>query len=195
MPAETLGTTVIESESFLEPTRYRVRYQCQDCGHRYSKTVKAVPKVDPPCPNKACAAAREVLALKAELANMKAMIESGAAPAQIGKKVVVKAVDETARIVMEDYNMTNLKDNIRQGESVAPKLPPVQQRAADNYFGGGALASRGMNARQTELLGRRAIAGAFRNMAVPPTAIVPGAAQGQSPLRVLRTEPLGGGKR
>ena len=31
--------------------------------------------------------------------------------------------------------MTDLKDNVRQGESVAPKLAPEQQRQADNYFG------------------------------------------------------------
>jgi hypothetical protein len=115
--------------------------------------------------------------------------------AQIGKNVRVKAVDETAKIVMEDYQMTDLKDNIRHGENVAPKLPPAQQKAADNYFGNAGLKAAGINEKQAALLGRRAIAGAFRDMSVPPTVVQgTGHRQGESPMRRVGVENIQGKK-
>lgn len=62
---------------------------------------------------------------------------SNRAPGIIGTNVHVKAIDETAKIVMEDYGHTDMRDDVRPGETMAPKLPPAQQAAADNYFGGG----------------------------------------------------------
>jgi len=185
---ETVEVEMMEPEGYLQPRKVRVTYQCDDCGRTYKRVFKAVPKNDPPCPNPRCAAAREMAAMKRELENLKAMVASGSAPAQIGNKVVVKAVDETAKIVMEDYNMTNLRDGIRPGESVAPPLPPQQQAAADAYFGGKGMMQRGMSKQQVDLLARRAASGAFRNMAVAPTEIAPGAKSGESPLRVVRRE-------
>ena len=130
--------------------------------------------------------------MKKQMANFQQMLAEGQGPSQIGNKIVVKAVDETAKIVMEDYNMTNLKDNIRHGESVAPKLPGQQQALADNYFGGGGLRAAGISSKQAQALGRRAIAGAFRNTALNPGSIqLPDVKNGQSPLRVMRTEPTG----
>ena len=58
------------------------------------------------------------------------------APAAVGMSVGVKAIDETASIVMQDYGLTDMRSDVRQGESAAPKLPPVLQRQADNFFGG-----------------------------------------------------------
>ena len=188
----TLGIDTEKSESFLEPTKYKIKYQCELCGHEYSRTFKAIPIKDPPCPSKACAAKQEIEALKRQMANLQKMIEDQHAPSQIGNKVVVKAVDETAKIVMEDYKMTDLKDNIRHGESVAPKLPGQQQALADNYFGGGGLRAAGISSKQADALGRRAIAGAFRSTSLNPGAIqLPDVRNGQSPLRVMRTEPTG----
>jgi hypothetical protein len=188
----TLGIDMDKSESFLEPTKYKIRYQCELCGHEYSRTYKAVPIKDPPCPSKSCLAKQELASLKKQIENLQRMVEEGRGPGQIGDKVVVKAVDETARIVMEDYKMTDLKDNIRHGESVAPKLPGQQQTLADNYFGGGGLRAAGINSKQAEALGRRAIAGAFRNTSLNPGSIqLPDVRNGQSPLRVMRTEPTG----
>lgn len=62
---------------------------------------------------------------------------SNRAPGIIGGNVQIKAIDETAKIVMEDYGYTNLRDDVRPTETMTPKLPPAQQAAADNYFGGG----------------------------------------------------------
>jgi len=188
----TLGIDMDKSDSFLEPTKYKIRYQCELCGHEYSRTFKAVPVKDPPCPNKACLAQQELASLKKQVENLQRMVQEGHAPGLIGDKVVVKAVDETARIVMEDYKMTDLKDGIRHGEAVAPKLPGQQQTLADNYFGGGAMQAAGINKKQADLLGRRAISGAFRSAALNPASIqLPDVRNGQSALRMMRTEPTG----
>ena len=47
----TLGIDMDKSDSFLEPTKYKIRYQCELCSHEYSRTFKAVPVKDPPCPS------------------------------------------------------------------------------------------------------------------------------------------------
>ena len=188
----TLGIDMDKSDSFLEPTKYKIRYQCELCSHEYSRTFKAVPVKDPPCPNKACLAQQELASLKKQVENLQRMVQEGHAPGLIGDKVVVKAVDETARIVMEDYKTTDLKDGIRHGEAVAPKLPGQQQTLADNYFGGGAMQAAGINKKQADLLGRRAISGAFRSAALNPSSIqLPDVRNGQSALRMMRTEPTG----
>jgi hypothetical protein len=167
------GTELLEPEGYMQPRKVRVSFQCGDCGHEWSRVYKTVPAKDPPCPNKACSDASQLAQLRHENENLRRMLEEGRPPAQIGKNPTVKAVDTTAEIVMQDYGMTDLRDNIRQGESVAPKLPPAQQKAADTYFAPEAGRSAGMNKKQVDLLKRRAVAGAFRNMAVPPTAIMP----------------------
>jgi len=188
----TLEINMNKSDTFLEPTKYKIRYKCELCDHEYTRTYKAIPINDPPCPSKACIVKQELVAMKKQMDNFQRMLESGQGPGQIGNKIVVKAVDETARIVMEDYQMTDLKDNIRQGEAVAPKLPGQQQTLADNYFGGRSLQAAGINKKQADLLGRRAISGAFRSAALNPASIqLPDVKNGQSPLRVMRTEPTG----
>lgn len=178
-----------DQEAFMPQRRYRIRYRCDKCGHEWSRTYKCIPAKDPACPNKSCAEQSEIEELRRQVANLTRMLESGTPPAQIGRNVKTKAVDATADIVMSDYKLTDLKDSIRPGESMAPKLPPAQQAAADNYFGGGAMKAAGISAKQASLLGRRAIAGAYRNMAVPPSTIMPQQVRsGNSPLTLLRTE-------
>ena len=71
-----------------------------------------------------------------------------------------KCVDKTAEIVMTDYGMTNLKDNVRVGENMAPKLTPRLQTAADNMFGG---KSRRDLKLDTAKLARQAMSGALRD--------------------------------
>ena len=117
------------------------------------------------------------------------MLEEQRAPGLIGASVMVKAVDATAEIVMQDYKLTDLKDNVRAGESIAPKLPPAQQALADGMFGGGTHGLqvkdpqtgqvRSLQAERMNRLGQRAIAGHFRASAVPPNAIIPARACGR----------------
>lgn len=47
----------------------------------------------------------------------------------------IKAIDMTAEIVMQDYKISDLKSDVRPGESMAPKLDPGRQMVADNMFG------------------------------------------------------------
>jgi hypothetical protein len=144
MPEETkyLGYTPQKSDGYMEPDRYRVKCRCLRCGHEYSRVYKVVPTTDPPCPKKTCkeAIARESAAKMAE--NVEAMIESGEAPGHIGDKVIVKAIDETAKIVMEDLKMTDLKDRIKPGETMVPPLTLRQQKMSQNFWGGARLQDR-----------------------------------------------------
>lgn len=191
-----LGYETVEEEGYLQPKKFKISYRCERCNHEYSRTFKAIPKNDPPCPNKSCSDKAELASLRKQIENLTRMVSEGMAPAQTGKNVRVKAVDQTAQIVMEDYQMTDLKDNIRHGEGVAPKLPGDQQRVADNMFNGGAMQAAGMSKRQVENLGRRAIAGAYRNMAVAPNAMLPTEVRnGQAPLRQIGTEIINERKR
>ena len=205
------GFEPVETGPF-EPTKQRFNYHCDRCGHDWHKLAYAVPKKNPKCPNRSCVEIAELADLRTKYNNLERMLLDGRAPAHIGANTTVKAVDYTANAVMEDYKLTDLKDGIRQGEDMAPKLPPAQQQQADNYFVG-APAPAGqpatgptgfrdtkvadfktgrphtIKAKQMEMLGRRAIAGAFRGMAVAPTAVVPEAAkQIGSPIVRVRTE-------
>lgn len=67
------------------------------------------------------------------------MNESHCPPA-MGASNFTKAMDITADIVMKDCNLTNLQDNLRAGDSMAPKLQgtdstgiPLEQRV-DQVF-------------------------------------------------------------
>jgi hypothetical protein len=203
MTVESQGFDVIEPEQYLGPKSYKFHYRCAICGTEYSRTCKAPPKKDPPCPNTGCEDKARIAELEKSLANLTRMLESGVPPAQIGHKVVVKAVDETAKVVMEDYGMTNLRDNVGPGEAVAPKLPAPQQAQADAYFGAqggfkphqipsitGMQGHQGLTKAQTDLLGRRALSGAFRNMATTPGNTKIRGQSGESPLTRVGIEKL-----
>lgn len=60
----------------------------------------------------------------------------------------IKAIDTTADIVMQDFKMGDLKDSVRTGDIMAPKLPPAQQAKADNFFSGGKKNGLPFNTRQ-----------------------------------------------
>lgn len=61
--------------------------------------------------------------------------------------------------------MTNLRDHLREGESMAPKLPPAQQEKVDNFWGGPRKAKlrEAMPANlQPSNVGAAALGGAYR---------------------------------
>lgn len=126
----------------MEKERYRVRCRCLRCGHIYSRIIKKITDPDPPCPKKVCRQAIAAEQALRESDNVQAMIETGETPGHIGANVKVKAIDETAKIVMEDYNMTDLKDNMRAGDSMAPQLTPRQRAMSENFWGGKRLSDR-----------------------------------------------------
>lgn len=165
-------------EGFMQPSRKRITFECPQCGHRWTRTFKAEPAKNPDCPNKHCSDKRELRALQQQVANLTRMLESGQAPAQIGNNHRNKAIDTTAEIVMHDHKLTDLKDSIRPGEAMAPKLPIPMQKAADNFFSGGAPAlgtgqPMSRMAKRMQALGQRAIAGGMRDAAVAPNQVLP----------------------
>lgn len=193
MPLDTdyIGREEVGADSYLGQTKYRISCKCLRCGNVYSKIVAKLTDDNPPCPKKKCREAIKAEAQAAMERNLRAMIEAERGPATIGSNITVKAIDKTAEIVQSDYGLTNLKDNIREGEIMAPRLPPKQQDAADNFFSGKVNVAGGdaRRKRQMDLLGRRAIAGAFRGMAMNPGQVVQGT-PGQSALRKIGTEKL-----
>lgn len=207
MTTEFIGTEHLPPEGFVEPhRRFKITYRCSECDHEFSRTYRVIPKKDPPCPNKTCEIELKLRQAEIENARMTQMLADRTGPAHIGGNTQVRAIDATADIVMTDYKMTDLKDRVEPGEGMAPKLDPGKQAAADNYFGGQGLGRaapseqvatdfatgqrRTIDPRVMERIGRRAIAGGFRSMAVPPNAVTPDAVRGQPGLTKVRDEPL-----
>ena len=139
---EYLGRSAVKGDGYMEPDRYRVKCRCLRCGHVYSRIIKRLTDPDPPCPKKACKAEITKEQAAKEARHVEAMIESGETPGHIGENVRVKAIDATAEIVMQDYGMTDLKDNTRQGEAMVPNLTPRQQIMNKNFWGGGKMKDR-----------------------------------------------------
>lgn len=188
-----LGTDTLPPQQYLGPKVYRITCRCDVCLEEFSWETTKLTARNRACPNPVCVATRrEENRIKVER-NRAKILEERRGPATIGDKPVVKAIDTTAEIVMEDYGMTDLRDNIREGDAVAPKLPAAQQRQADGFFGGKAVqAERGGGAgdKLAQLIRARALSGRYRGMAINPTVTNFGRPQGESPLQVVRTEQI-----
>lgn len=175
-------------DGYLTPRRYKVTAVCNICGGEFHWITTKLDGKDRPCPKRACKDAVLEAEVERRARNLAKMLEEQRAPAQIGKNKRTKAIDATANIVMEDHHMTNLNDNIRPGEAMAPKLAPHLQKQADGFFGGGAAAGgNSAMARRMNQLGQRALAGAYRGRAVTPGQLFQGEA-GTPALRPMRTE-------
>ena len=134
-----IGYKEIDGEGYMAPKRRVVKCRCLRCGHVYTKKMPKTWKLtdpDPPCPKKACKAAIAAEEAIKRAENVESMIETGRTPGHIGNNDRVKAVDETAKIVMEDYQMSDLKDNIRAGDTMIPGLTPRQREMSKNFWGG-----------------------------------------------------------
>lgn len=110
-------------------TKFQVTIRCHVCDTRYKRVMEALDAEtlallpDPPCPScKRKARKRRGLDLT-----------TGKAPS-VGGSLRVRAVDQTAQIVMQDHGMTDLRSDVREGETMAPKLAPRLQAMADNMF-------------------------------------------------------------
>lgn len=195
-----IGSQTLEAETRFEKVKYRIFAMCHRCGEEFSWVANAPGGKDRKCPRSACKAAALEEEIQRRAENLARMIETSTPPGHIGDKTIVKAIDTTAEVVMTDHKMTDLRDNLRVGDSMAPKLPTVgasgmpMRSAAEGFFGGAnTIGHAGIrNRSQAEMLGRRAIAGAFRDAAVNPTALIPGR-QGEAVLRPVSSERLKGG--
>lgn len=131
-------------------------YHCRRCGHKWRVITKSAPEIDEPspaCPNLACCEVQTPIGMDLSLQK---------APAAIGGNIQHKAIDETAKIVMEDHGLTDLRDDVRQSETMSPKLHPRLQAQADAYFGGGANRQRRMGF-NPGMHAARAMAGALHD--------------------------------
>jgi hypothetical protein len=86
--------------------RYIRVYRCPDCGHKW-RTESKLGFLEPDCPQ--CGFHPDPLPVRMGM------------PAIIGTKA--KAVDEAYRVASEDYGLTNLRDNSKEGETAF--IPPV----------------------------------------------------------------------
>ena len=141
-------------------TVYRNFYNCPRCGNRWKSKSYRTPELakkaakgrPPQCPNLACGEFQIPRGID---------FDNPRAPAMIGQNVQIKAIDETAKIVMQDYGMTDLRTDVRPHETAAPKLAPKLQEQADNFFVGRGKRHPQLR-QQTAALGQAAIHGAFR---------------------------------
>lgn len=193
---ENLGAEAAEpEEGLMKPKRRRLKLRCLRCGEvYYSKPFVVMPKKDPPCTRRECVIDREVEERLAKDERFQKMMAEEKAPGHIGASNVVKAIDFTANEVMTAYGMTDLKSSIREGESMAPKLPPHQQSRADAMFSGPQRASAGRTAfaKRAGMLANQALLGggvAFKGRG-PNIAAIQGAAAkpGESPF-TIRSDP------
>lgn len=126
--------------------RYKITCRCVKCGFKYSHITKNPEAPDPPCPRpvRYDDGGKAVETCGTESVPIGMDLSWQKAPASIGGNIAIKALDETASIVMQDYGMTDMRDDVRQGEAAAPKLPPGQQARADAFFSGGGQTARRM---------------------------------------------------
>jgi hypothetical protein len=140
---------------------WRNRFSCRFCGHKWRS-----PRYDTKAEADAAyeAAGGNALECPNCLKVMKARgidFNNPRAPAMVGQNISVKAIDQTAQIVMQDYGMTDLRTDVREHETAAPKLPPMLQAQADNFFVGRGKRHPQLRT-QPAALGAAAIRGAFR---------------------------------
>jgi hypothetical protein len=175
--------------------RYIIRCRCTHfgCGHIYKWTVdaenrEAVDKLpNKPCPKCAPKKAKktkrkpkverrdayEVASSPIAHDGIDGVIEAQRAPGINGANVTVRAIDETANIVMSDYGLSDLKTNTRAGDTMAPDLTPRQRQMNANFWGG----KRGQKPMMDQAAGKQmvqqAMAGQFLagNAGTPTDAV------------------------
>ena len=172
---EYIGRECLNPNETFEPWKYRIDYRCNMCGEEYSVHARSTPRKDPPCPNEACVAEAKAWDDAKARKNMSGILESGRFPG-IGGNRAVQVIDDVAENIMATSGLTDLQDNVREGDVVAPKLPPKMQQAADNLWTPQHQPSMGSgpapSAAQVAAMQSSALGGAFGSMAVNPRKIL-----------------------
>lgn len=124
---------------------FSAKYKCSDCSHVFERVTEHDPRKkgrSPSCPEckknkyptiKSVSKSNVVQTKEQSEKNIRDINESHKAPS-MGKSNFTKAMDTTAEIVMKDYGLTNLQDNLREGDSMAPKLPSHLEQQVDQVF-------------------------------------------------------------
>ena len=113
--------------------RYRHFFRCRSCSTRFHVdrlTADSTKVKTPRCPRKSCGGkARE-----SHVPDIGFDPAEGRAPATTS--IQAQAYDLAHKWQMEEQQTTNIKDNVRPGESSAPPLPAHLQTMADGFWGG-----------------------------------------------------------
>lgn len=101
-------------------------YKCNTCNHVFEHFHKNADEPLPDCPR---------CVLMAELSDVE-KLPSVFKTRSTRAAQTAKAADTMYKIAEEDYGLTNMKDNLREGDiaAVMPKLPPELQKNADNFW-------------------------------------------------------------
>lgn len=165
----------------VERTKYRMTFKCS-CGNIFRKITTDPDLMAPPCPkckqshkktkfvrtgdgpisDSDLFAEKVARKLRETPEWQQQYMAKALAPTTVESRNLNKCVDKTADIVMHDYKMTNLKDNVRPGETMAPKLAPNLQSAADGMFGGGSSQKKRLGI-DTARIARAAMSGSLRD--------------------------------
>lgn len=167
--------------------RFKITCRCVKCGFKWSRVTSDPESDDPPCPRpvKYDDDGKVIETCGTEVVPIGMDLSLNKAPATVGGNIHVRAMDETAQIVMQDYGMTDMRDDVRPGENAAPKLPPRQQQMADNFFGGGGAARQrrvGFNPGQHAAA---ALRGALVDAKAPNALAATHAARTRPPIHVM----------
>lgn len=93
-------------------------YECTDCGEVFEHLKMRSDEPDPTCP--ICLALSKKNFTTVNIGTNKG-----------------RAVDEAYRIHEQNTGMTDMKDNLREGDVAVPNLSPALQAQAKNFFGSG----------------------------------------------------------
>ena len=193
-----VGSDYLPPESYLQPRRYRVLALCTRCGQKFSWITTKHDGKDRPCPRRACIEARHREDEAAELKgkrNIAKIIRERRAPGRVGSHIS-KAVDFTAEMIQREYGFTDLQDNLREGDIVAPKIRPDLQAAADNMFKPNPTLNINAGGRKAPPLQLSAMAkvvnsGALSGMSINPAIVNAGRMPGEPALRSVRSVKVG----
>lgn len=172
---------------------FETKYICEDCNHIFYKLTDTDPRKRkggrlPSCPECRKSKAKEQLRIRINgnaaakdiapraseaerVANFKEALKSGSVFSIGGTNQRNKAIDETAEIVMKDYNMTdlNMGSHLRAGDNCVPKLSHELESKVDEVFNSkpknNVMGMAGDNL--TKALTKQINAGQFRNYGDP----------------------------
>ena len=124
---------------------FKASYNCSDCGFKFEKLTEHDPRKKgrkPSCPEcrkgkystmKSITKSNKEYTQEELSKNEKEITESRKFPAT-GNSNYTKAWDATQEMVAQDYQMSDLNTNLREGDSMAPKLRQDLEKKVDGVF-------------------------------------------------------------
>lgn len=176
-------------------TKFITTFVCTDCGNKWKETSTFSRKKDgwncPDCPQ--CGKKKE---------NIGCSIDRS--PAYIGSNAKSKAADIAYKMIESDYGMTNMKDNMREGDiaAILPAENPQQQSVVEQtlqqrggFYGGGNPSASIANRGSAMQMAAAAKASRIAEGAIDPVVYAQNSMKkGPSVIDYARAHPIGGRK-